>query len=657
MKLTIGNKEEYLKKVYASWLGKVIGVQLGSPIEGWSHEKIMEKYPNDEGYLVNYDVYASDDDINGPLFFIRALLDHDEISAEKIGDAFLNYLCEYHGFFWWGGVGVSTEHTAYENLKKGIRAPASGSIETNGLTIAEQIGGQIFSDCWGYVAGYDPLLAKKLAAMASSVTHDGNGIEGGIFVAVAIALAMQKDDIHEVLKETLSFLDQEKEYSKVARDIIRFYENDKSDWNQCLKYIQDHYGYDKYPGVCHIIPNMALMIMAMCYGDNDFDKTLIILNRSGWDTDCNCGNVGSIMGALLGLEGINEKWIRPINDLTNCSSAVGYLNIQYISQAAMMFTKLAYQLQGMKIDDFKMFCLPYGTRGIRCNEGTVEVRNDQLYVNSKDIYSYAYYLRKDLYDARYDPEFSPIVEPGDIVSIDLYNDNLCDYESYIIDCEGNEYKDTYFIEGEDRIDIHIPEDVNLVINRIGLRSSRPYRIRNITVTRKPKLEYDFKDYPIDHYGPRYGGDDMNNIRAFVKHSGEWDIDGSLIGRSTDHALISSGCYGNVYSRIEWDFAIEKGGECEAVFDMRGYLDHCALGIRNEQLILVEKKKEEKILKAHPIRWDRNRRYKLIIERKENGILVTFDGKEYEFPSADLKDLFGVCLGKDCICRTYTLKLS
>ena len=223
MKLMIENKKEYLNKVYASWLGKVIGVQLGSPIEGWTHDKIIKKYPNDEGYLVDYDVYASDDDINGPLFFIRALLDDEEISAEKIGDAFLNYLCEYHGFFWWGGVGVSTEHTAYENLKKGIRAPASGSIETNGLTMAEQIGGQIFSDCWGYVAGYDPLLAKKLAAMASSVTHDGNGIEGGIFVAVAITLAMQRNDIHEVLKETLEYLDQEKEYCKVAKDIIRFY--------------------------------------------------------------------------------------------------------------------------------------------------------------------------------------------------------------------------------------------------------------------------------------------------------------------------------------------------------------------------------------------------------------------------------------------------
>ena len=655
MKLTVEGRNEYLNKVYSSWLGKLIGIRLGSPVEGWSHEQIMEKYPDEEGYLVDYDVYAADDDSNGPLFFVRALLDEKQISAETIGDAFLNYLCEYHGFFWWGGVGVSSEHTAYENLKKGIKAPLSGSRETNGLTMAEQIGGQIFSDCWGYVAGYDPELAKKLSAMASSVTHDGNGIEGGIFVAVAITLAMQRNDIHEVIDEALTYLNQDMEYCRVAKDIIRFYRENPDDWEKCLDYIQKNYGYDKYPGVCHIIPNMALMIMAMSYGDNDFDKTMVMLNRSGWDTDCNCGNVGSILGALLGLDGIDEKWIRPINDLINSSSAIGCLNIQYASESSMLFTKLAYQLQGMQIDEFGKFVLPYATRAIRCNDGSIEVKNDQLYVSSKDIYTYAYYLADDLYDARYDPEFSPITEPGDIVSVDLFNDNLCDYESYVRDCEGNEHRETYFVEGDDTINIEVPTGKNLVVNRIGLRAKRPYRIRDIRVTRKAILHYDFRDYPLDHYGPRYSGDRMNNIRAFVKHSGEWDIDHCLKGVSDEHALISSGCYGNSYSHIEWVFEAEKGDEFSVVFSMRGYLDLCRLGIRGKEIVLIEKKKEEKVLASYPFNMGSGI-HKLVIERKDNHLEVTLDSERFEFPDTELKDLFGIYLGNDSICKTYELKL-
>ncbi|MCA1075918.1 hypothetical protein K9O30_19770 [Clostridium bowmanii] len=50
--------------------------------------------------------------------------------------------------FWWGGYGVSTEHTAYLNLKNGFKVPYSGSERVNGKILAEQIGGQIFIDTW-----------------------------------------------------------------------------------------------------------------------------------------------------------------------------------------------------------------------------------------------------------------------------------------------------------------------------------------------------------------------------------------------------------------------------------------------------------------------------------------------------------------------------
>ena len=87
----------------------------------------------------------------------------------------MNYAPFEHGFFWWGGYGVSTEHTAYLNLRNGIKAPRSGSVEQNGAAVAEQIGGQIFIDTWGLVAPGNPELAAKYAAQAASATHGGNG--------------------------------------------------------------------------------------------------------------------------------------------------------------------------------------------------------------------------------------------------------------------------------------------------------------------------------------------------------------------------------------------------------------------------------------------------------------------------------------------------
>lgn len=37
-------KQEYIEKIYAGWLAKIIGIRLGAPIEGWTYEKIKNIY-------------------------------------------------------------------------------------------------------------------------------------------------------------------------------------------------------------------------------------------------------------------------------------------------------------------------------------------------------------------------------------------------------------------------------------------------------------------------------------------------------------------------------------------------------------------------------------------------------------------------------------
>ena len=155
MVLNMKIAENYMEKVYAGWLGKIIGIRLGAPIEGWTYQRIRDVFGEVWSYPANYKNFAADDDSNGPLFFIRALEDCKDLnnfSYHEVANALLNYAPYEHGFFWWGGYGISTEHTAYLNLRNGITAPRSGSIEQNGSTMAEQIGGQIFIDSWGLVS-------------------------------------------------------------------------------------------------------------------------------------------------------------------------------------------------------------------------------------------------------------------------------------------------------------------------------------------------------------------------------------------------------------------------------------------------------------------------------------------------------------------------
>src|SRR5262249_56833539 len=106
-----------------------------------------------------------------------------DLSPQQVGQTWLNYIIENRTILWWGGMGNSTEHTAYLRLKGGIPAPRSGSIALNGKVVAEQIGAQIFIDGWGMVCPGDPARAADLASRAASVSHDGEAIDGAQVVA------------------------------------------------------------------------------------------------------------------------------------------------------------------------------------------------------------------------------------------------------------------------------------------------------------------------------------------------------------------------------------------------------------------------------------------------------------------------------------------
>lgn len=178
---------QYLEKVYAGFLGMNIGIRLGAPVEPsiWTYDRIQNTYGDIHDYVKNYKNFAADDDVNGPVYFLRSLIDdayNRELTPQDVAKAWLNYAREGVGMFWWGGYGISTEHTAYLNLKHGIKAPQSGSIEQNGSVLAEQIGGQIFIDTWGFTNPDNPQKAADYGQIAASVSHDGNALYGARFI-------------------------------------------------------------------------------------------------------------------------------------------------------------------------------------------------------------------------------------------------------------------------------------------------------------------------------------------------------------------------------------------------------------------------------------------------------------------------------------------
>jgi ADP-ribosylglycohydrolase len=321
---------DYAERVYAGVLGKIIGVYLGRPFEGWTYERIMAELGEINYYVhekLNKPLVVTDDDISGTFTFLRALPDYSnslDLTPAQIGQTWLNYIIEERTILWWGGLGNSTEHTAYLYLKNGIEAPRSGSIALNGKVVAEQIGAQIFIDGWAMVAPGDPELAADLARRAASVSHDGEAIYGAQVVAAMEAQAFVESDINKLIDTAVSLIPKHSIIYHMISD-IREWHAQEADWRKTREKIASHYGYDKYGGNCHIVPNHALIIHALLHGDDNFQKSLMIVNTCGWDTDCNSGNVGCLLGIKNGLAGIEAgpDWREPVADRLYLPTADG----------------------------------------------------------------------------------------------------------------------------------------------------------------------------------------------------------------------------------------------------------------------------------------------------------------------------------------------
>ncbi|HEX6971487.1 MAG TPA: ADP-ribosylglycohydrolase family protein, partial [Limnochordia bacterium] len=441
-------RDDWDDKIYAGWLGKVIGVYLGQPVEQWPMDRIAREHGEIRYYVRIAKTVLTDDDTSGAMIFSRALEDaptSPELSAADVAETWLNYIGDHRTTLWWGGYGRSTEHTAYENLAAGIAPPLSGSITFNGATVAEQIGGQIFIDPWGLVCPGRPDLAAAYAEKAASVSHDGEGKYGGMFVAACIAQAFVEPDIDRILAAGLAQIPSSSTYARMARDVMAFHASDPSDWRRCMReLVLQRYSYAHYPGSCHVIPNAAIIVLSLLYGEGDFNRTLCIATMAGYDTDCNVGNVGTIMGVRYGTAGIPTEpdWRGPLLDGCLFSSVIGSRNLSDIPTMARYFCRMARRIAGADSDPLPPARCHFEFAGSthtllaaadgaparltntaeRAASGSRSLAIDLSEATPERpgrIYKKTFYARGEAGQTGYAAHFSPILYPGQTVRASL----------------------------------------------------------------------------------------------------------------------------------------------------------------------------------------------------------------------------------------------
>ncbi len=420
---------DYSNQIYCSLLGMITGTILGSPQEigPWNAKNIDQVFGYHDEYYTPRKKYAADDDINGPVHFIKAMnyRPSKEFCSQNLKYLWLDIIRYKKGMFWWG---PSTERAAYENILKGLNSNECGLSCNTSLNLANQIGGQIFVDTWGMIFAGMPNIAVSYAHNCSSLSHDQNGVEGGKFIAGLISLSYKsKLSIKEDIKRALQFIDSNSDYYKAVENCIENFDCQKNFHKQTTIMIENA-GYEELNNFGHIIPNVIICINSLLKGDGDFEQSIKYAVSYGFDTDCNGSTVGSIVGMRSSIECIAHKYLKMINDTVVTSSAIGSENIVTIPNLVKEIEHLRksyIERSSIKYQNFTSldFNLPFSTNGFETTDSTnlyiIPSTENNLALNismmtaSNEVrlFKKTMYTSEELQDLRYSPVFAPSVYP------------------------------------------------------------------------------------------------------------------------------------------------------------------------------------------------------------------------------------------------------
>lgn len=431
-----------------------------------------------------------------------------------------------------------------------------------------------------------------------------------------------------------------------------------------MSYLLAEWGYDRYPGVCHIIPNAGVCALSLLYGEGDFSRTIEIATMCGWDTDCNAGNVGTILGVKCGLEGINRQYRDPTFDTIIVSGIAGSLNmidvLTYVKELAYIACTLNHEpLPGgiirPKANEVLLdFELPGATHGIRLSDnyanfvlrqtteishtgkGCLEIVFEHLMpYTPSNIYWKPFYRRKDFDDERYSPVFSPVAYSGQHVQLFANLELLSEGEVYLtpyvrLSMQDKEltFNSVKIVPGEwTPLSFILPDSNGDVFDEIGVKLSSHVEGRRvygrlfiddfcITGSAKYRVDMSLQKIEFDQVTPF----SFNQCNCGVE-SGWLDI------YSQERAQAFTGNYFAHNEQVSSLLCAEKECECGLILRGQGAQRYYALGFGGTDTVSIAKyiQGRKTILAQASFPWHCGDTYLLCAQANGTTLSLMIDG--------------------------------
>ena len=393
------NKQEYLDKLHACWIGKSIGGTIGGPFEG-THE-----YMDIKGFTTPSGEPLPNDDLDLQMVWLSAM---EEVGAKHFNT---NILAEYW-LDWipphWNEYGICKT-----NLIMGLLPPASGELDNERWKKSN--GAWIRSEIW---AGLSPAVvdtAIKYAAMDAMVDH---GIDEGtcaeIFTAAIQSAAYAERDIHKLLKIGLSKIPENCAVAKTVRLVMDMHSKgiDIRETREKVVELNAELGWFQAPN------NLGFVAIGLLYGEGDFKKSVLYAVNCGDDTDCTAGTVAATLGIIGGTAGIPDDWKEFVGERILTVS----INGTYARHIPKNCTELTYRVAALVPDIMKANDIEFEFTNDKSDipESEFENYNKNSSTQLLDRSPYSYDITNyRAFDIRVELDKTPRVTPGEKRTVTL----------------------------------------------------------------------------------------------------------------------------------------------------------------------------------------------------------------------------------------------
>ncbi len=310
--------DEYKNKVYGSWIGQIIGNIYGLPHE---NAYIDDPGPNNFpiGYLdlsrmKNVNGAFSDDDTDLEYMYLLLMEKHGPTPTyEQLAE---EWKYQIRDRVW------LANRAALGLMHFGFTPPVTGMKKYNPHWF--QIDPQLINEIWAVTAPGMVEYAKGVSDWAARITADEWGVEPTIHYGAMFAAAFFESDINKLIDIGSNALPPDCKFRQTVEDMKALHDKYPDDWEKARNEMAKKY-YHNEPIETRTIWNANLNgacgILALLYGNGNFQKTLDMAVVMGFDADNQTATMCGLLGAINGIEAIPENlmfplegWEKPFND-------------------------------------------------------------------------------------------------------------------------------------------------------------------------------------------------------------------------------------------------------------------------------------------------------------------------------------------------------